>query len=230
MRALQLPALSTMQSTEIKGNPYSVSVIKEGYSFTDHEGNSRADGTITLISGPVVILVDTGGPWDRLHILNALASRGMQPEDVSYVICTHGHSDHVGNLNLFQSATIAVSFDISQGDTYLSHELAEGKPFIIDQHVEILPTPGHTGSDTSVLVRGTELGTVAVVGDLFENYNDEDGWRAVSENSSVQQCSRQRVMEIANVIIPGHGGAFQVYHNNIKHQLKLKSNLNNHSK
>lgn len=41
----------------------------------------------------------------------------------------------------------------------------QGIPYEIDDNVEIWPTPGHTGSDVSVVVRNTNLGTVAVVGE-----------------------------------------------------------------
>ena len=40
----------------------------------------------------------------------------------------------------------------------------QGIPYEIDDFVEIWPTPGHTGADVSVIVRGTKHGVVAVVG------------------------------------------------------------------
>ena len=42
---------------------------------------------------------------------------------MDWVVCTHGHSDHVGNLNLFADAKIIVSHDICKGDKYLDSEL-----------------------------------------------------------------------------------------------------------
>ncbi|XP_041094295.1 metallo-beta-lactamase domain-containing protein 1-like [Polyodon spathula] len=136
----------------IRGDPYTVWVLKEGYCVSEADGSCRADGSITLLTGPLVIVVDTGGPWDRQLLLDRLAERGLQTGDVSHVICTHGHSDHVGNLNLFPGATLAVGCDVSQGDHYLSHGLGEGQPLALDPHVEVVPTPGHAGRDTSVLV------------------------------------------------------------------------------
>uniref|UniRef100_W5N9H8 Metallo-beta-lactamase domain-containing protein 1 n=1 Tax=Lepisosteus oculatus TaxID=7918 RepID=W5N9H8_LEPOC len=196
---------------EIPGTPYSVAVLKEGYCHPQPDGSTRADGTITLLSGPTVVLVDTGGPWDRDLLLGRLAERGLGPGDVGWVVCTHGHSDHVGNLSLFPGATLVVGFDICQGDRYLCTELAQRRPHAIDEHVAIVPTPGHTGSDVSVLVRGTSLGVVLVAGDLFERHAGEDGWREVSENPELQERSRREVLEVADVIIPGHGAPFRVY-------------------
>ena len=36
--------------------------------------------------------------------------------------------------------------------------------YMLDEHTEVLPTPGHTGSDISVVVRNTPIGTVVVAG------------------------------------------------------------------
>ncbi|KAK6466440.1 metallo-beta-lactamase domain-containing protein 1-like, partial [Huso huso] len=215
----QIPAMSAPLSVRteplgcsvIRGDPYTVWVLKEGYCVSEADGSCRADGSITLLTGPLVVLVDTGGPWDRQLLLDRLAERGVQPGDVSHVICTHGHSDHVGNLNLFPGATLAVACDVSQGDRYLSHGLGEGRPLALDPHVEVLPTPGHAGRDTSVLVRGCEGGLVLVAGDLFESEGDEESWRGLSQDPAMQERSRQGALEIADIIIPGHGPPFRVY-------------------
>ncbi|XP_048884906.1 metallo-beta-lactamase domain-containing protein 1 [Brienomyrus brachyistius] len=194
----------------IAGEPYSISVLKEGYSLAQPDGSTRADGTISLLQGPKIILVDTGGPWDRDFLLDQLKKKGLDPGDINIVVGTHGHSDHIGNLGLFPEATLVVGCDISQRDRYLPNQLAEGRPHPIDDHVSILPTPGHTGRDVSVLVTGTSVGVVLVAGDLFENSADEGTWRELSENPAVQEVSRQGALRTADVIIPGHGPPFRV--------------------
>ncbi|TSL34607.1 Metallo-beta-lactamase domain-containing protein 1 [Bagarius yarrelli] len=194
----------------ILGEPYCVSVLKHGYCLSQPDGSFRADGSITLLTGPKNILVDTGGPWNRDFLISKLKENGLSPADVSLVVGTHGHSDHVGNLNLFPSATVIVGCDVSQGDRYLPNRLAEGSPYIIDSYVSIIPTPGHTGRDVSVLVKGTVVGQVLVAGDLFECSADEDSWKELSENPVVQDVSRQTALKTADVIIPGHGAPFRV--------------------
>ncbi|XP_031441072.1 metallo-beta-lactamase domain-containing protein 1 isoform X2 [Clupea harengus] len=155
---------------DIPGQPYSISVLKEGYCLPQPNGCTRADGTISLLLGPKTILVDTGGPWDRDFLLAQLEKRGLKPDDISVVVGTHGHSDHV----------------------------------------LIVPTPGHTGRDVSVLVKDTSVGVVLVAGDLFECCADEDSWRALSENPQVQEVNRRAALHTADVIIPGHGPLFKV--------------------
>ncbi|XP_053199532.1 metallo-beta-lactamase domain-containing protein 1 [Scomber japonicus] len=198
---------------DFSGQPYSVSVLKVGYCLPQSDGTFRADGTITLITGPRTILVDTGGPWDRDLLLFTLKERGLLPGDINLVVGTHGHSDHIGNLSLFPTALIIVGYDISEGDTYRPNNLAEGQPYCVDEHVSIIPSPGHTGQDISVQVRGTAAGTVLVAGDLFECCLDEESWQDLSVNTAVQEVSRQRALQTADVIIPGHGLPFRVLRN-----------------
>lgn len=128
-KVVQLPEL------DFPGHPYSASVLKPGYCLAEADGTFRADGSITLITGPKNILVDTGGPWDRDFLILKLKEKDLAPEDVHVVVGTHGHSDHVGNLNLFPKALIIVGYDISEGETYHSNHLAEGQAYTIDEHV-----------------------------------------------------------------------------------------------
>ncbi|XP_026208132.1 metallo-beta-lactamase domain-containing protein 1 [Anabas testudineus] len=195
---------------DFSGEPYSVSVLKVGYCLPQSDGTFRADGTITLIRGPKTILVDTGGPWDRDFLLKTLKERGVEPGDINLVVGTHGHSDHIGNLGLFTEAQIIVGYDISEGDTYRPSMLAHGHVYCVDQHTSVVPSPGHTGQDVSVQVKGTSVGTVLVAGDLFECCSDEDSWRNLSMNTAVQEVSRQEALRTSDVIIPGHGPPFRV--------------------
>ncbi|XP_022043057.2 metallo-beta-lactamase domain-containing protein 1 [Acanthochromis polyacanthus] len=195
------------------GQPYSVSVLKVGYCSPQTDGTFKADGTITLLTGPRTVLVDTGGPWDRDFLLKCLKERGLEPRHIDVVVGTHGHSDHVGNLNLFSAAVMIVGYDVSEGDTYRPNKLAEGHIYSIDEHVSVVPTPGHTGQDVSVQVKGTSAGTVLVAGDLFECCSDENSWRDLSMNIALQEVSRQKALCSADVIIPGHGLPFRVLRN-----------------
>ncbi|XP_075943212.1 metallo-beta-lactamase domain-containing protein 1 [Anarhichas minor] len=202
-----------LSEVDFPGQPYSVSVLKAGYCLPQSDGTFKANGTITLITGPRTILVDTGGPWDREFLLTTLKKRSLEPGDIDVVVGTHGHSDHIGNLSLFPTAVMIVGHDISEGDSYRPNKLVEGHAHSIDEHVSVVPSPGHTGQDVSVQVLGTSAGTVLVAGDLFECCSDEDSWRDVSMDTAVQEVSRQEALRTADVIIPGHGLPFRVLRN-----------------
>ncbi|NXT41233.1 MBLC1 protein, partial [Pelecanoides urinatrix] len=205
---------SPLGGREVGGTPYTLRVLQEGFSSPQPDGSLRASGSITLVwGGPVTVLVDTGGPWDRQRLLQLLANEGLSPNDVTHVVCTHGHSDHVGNINLFPGATLLVGGDLSRGDGwYLPHALDQGRPYVLHPgHLEVTPTPGHTFNHVSLVAHGTSLGTVVVAGDLFEKEEDEEEWRRLSEDPRKQEQSRRRVMAMADVIVPGHGPAFRVF-------------------
>lgn len=203
---------------------YEVKVLKPGYAIWVGPTQQRADGTITLIKGPKNIIVDTGGPWDKQVILDCLKKERIKPENIDFVVCTHGHSDHTGNNNLFPNAILILSYDVCKGDLYTFHDFAHGQPYKIDDEIEIIPTPGHTKQDISVLVR-TRQGVVAIVGDLFENENDLDNqnlWRSFSEFPAEQEVSRNKILEIADFIVPGHGDMFGVKKGKVVHLPKFE--------
>ncbi|XP_075062611.1 metallo-beta-lactamase domain-containing protein 1 [Mixophyes fleayi] len=203
---------SPLSSHDFPGTPHSVHILLEGYSRDVGDDRFQSDGSVTLIRGPLTVLVDTAGPWSREFILHSLQSRGVSPDDVTNVICTHGHSDHVGNLNLFPKAEILVSHDLWRDGFYVSNNLSKGDPYLLPggEGLKVVQTPGHTGSDITLIVPGTTLGTVAVAGDVFEREDDEDTWRELSENPEIQEKSRRTLLDLADVIVPGHGPPFRV--------------------
>ena len=50
----------------------------------------------------------------------------MKCEDIGFVVGTHGHSDHLGNLNLFTNAKHIVGFTVSQRDEFFIHPFETG--------------------------------------------------------------------------------------------------------
>lgn len=140
----------------------------------------------------------------------------MSPDDISYVINTHGHSDHIGNNNLFLQAKHIVGRNASFKDQYELHDFKD--PYIIEEGIEVIATKGHTLGCVTLIVRdgicnGNE-GVIGIVGDLFERYDDiEDDavWmEAGSEDPKAQRHSRVAVANMVNYILPGHGAGFVV--------------------
>ncbi|XP_011681473.2 metallo-beta-lactamase domain-containing protein 1 [Strongylocentrotus purpuratus] len=197
-----------------------VTVLKEGYCrlikpVGDDAGGSRfhADGSITLVETKGhKVLVDTGGPWDRQYLIDAFADLGVGLDEIDHVIGTHGHSDHIGNLNLFPDATQIVGWDVCKRDLYTLHPFSEGKPYLITPELVVMPTPGHTHHDVSLCVHDGGK-TIVIAGDLFESENDISDpslWRDCSEDPQTQKVNRRKILDMADIIVPGHGPAFQV--------------------
>lgn len=51
-----------------------------------------------------VLLVDCGKEMHAEHLVEALNRLGRRPEEVTHVIATHGHKDHVGAIGQFPNA------------------------------------------------------------------------------------------------------------------------------
>jgi glyoxylase-like metal-dependent hydrolase (beta-lactamase superfamily II) len=62
-----------------------------------------------------------------VYVFAGLSHYGVECSDVDYVVCSHGHSDHTGNNNLFLNAKHIVGFSISSKDLYFIHPFETGK-------------------------------------------------------------------------------------------------------
>lgn len=192
---------------------YHVHVLFDGYSKTTEAGMS-ANCTCTLITGPQNIIVDTMTAWDGPKLKAALENHKLTVNDINWVVCTHGHSDHIGCNYLFQNARHIVGFCYSYKDTYFDCDFSAGQEMQIDEGIKIVPTPGHTLQDVSVLVENPFKEVIAITGDLFEREEDlEDDtiWKAAgSDNELLQEKNRKKILELARWIVPGHGPMFEV--------------------
>ncbi|KAG6452416.1 hypothetical protein O3G_MSEX007606 [Manduca sexta] len=189
-------------------------VLFNGFSTMNGENQMDANCSCTLIKGTHNIIIDTMTAWDGEKIIAALQKHEVTPEMIDYVISTHGHSDHIGNNNLFLKAKHIVGFSISYKEQYFIHPFDTGDEYIINNSVKVIPTPGHTLSDVTVLVDTIDGDTVAVAGDLFEKFEDianPNEWlEAGSEDPEQQRKNRFKVAALVHWIVPGHGPRFQV--------------------
>ncbi|KAH8862814.1 Metallo-beta-lactamase domain-containing protein [Schistosoma japonicum] len=192
---------------------YSIDIIRNGWTkrISSHYFSSAC--TISLLKGPKIILIDPGSPWDSNWLLSQLASRGINSEDIDFIVCTHEHIDHIGSLNIFPNSVriVGSNFEVPGHKDCFS---ILKTPYEIDSCVHIISTPGHTSSDVSVIVEDIdEIGRVAIVGDLFEceeDIIDPSLWQSSSNNVSTQQKSRRFIFDNVDYIVPGHGAAFKV--------------------
>ena len=120
-----------------------VEVLQNGYSKSSEPSADESEINNSVIKLPSVrancssvlitgtpganVIVDTMTPWDSDFILQSLRARGLEPDDINYVVGTHGHSDHIGNNNLFLKAHHIVGFCLSFRDRYYLHPFDQGK-------------------------------------------------------------------------------------------------------
>lgn len=224
-----------------------IDIITDGYAVLLDEpqndkmhnrpGNKymKATGSCCLVrSGGKIALFDTMGPWEKDLLISRLHSLGIHPDDINYLVCSHSHADHVGNLNLFTRATkhfIGTSvysqdiYDLNCFEPVGSYDyktsrgiecvVPKYKDVRLDSNITIQPTPGHTMECISMVVTNCDtFGTIGLVGDLFERAEDVDNegiWlEAGSQNADLQRAHRSSIYNKVDYILPGHGPLFKI--------------------
>ena len=179
-----------------------VHVVHEGY-VREVDGQQHVGGTVTLIiDGDAVIVVDPGMVASREELLAAVAQHGVEPGVVTDVVFSHHHPDHTVNAALFPAARIHDHWAIYDGDLWISRE-AEGAQ--LSPSVTLIASPGHASEDITTLAaaaNGVHACTHAWWG------ADGPAVDPLGSDQDALVASRARILDIATVIIPGHGAPF----------------------
>jgi glyoxylase-like metal-dependent hydrolase (beta-lactamase superfamily II) len=191
--SLQIPANGSAQ----------VHVLHNGYVGLDGDGE-RVSGTVTLIlDGDAVIVVDPGMVADRDALLAALQAHGPAPQEVTDVVFSHHHPDHTVNAALFPNARIHDHWAVYQGDRWLDRD-AQGAE--LGPSVRLVRTPGHTNEDISTVASAPDGVYVCTHAWWTADGPEED---PLGADQAALTASRQLLLELADVIIPGHGAPFR---------------------
>jgi glyoxylase-like metal-dependent hydrolase (beta-lactamase superfamily II) len=180
-----------------------VHVLHEGY-VREGTGGDRVGSTVTLIrDAGRVIVVDPGMVADRDELLTALTDSGTAPGEVTDIVFSHHHPDHTVNAALFPAARIHDYWATYDGDLWTGREPGE---FGLTPSVRLVPSPGHTAEDITTLA--------ATVDDVFactHAWWGPDGPEEdpLATDQQALRASRERILAVATVIVPGHGPAFR---------------------
>ncbi len=183
-----------------------------------------------------LLLIDTGGDGTAKDILSYLERVRCKPTDISTIIITHTHPDHVGGLAVMKDRT---------GGKVASHRveadyIARKKPYpgppgpqrhtpvgvdiLLDdgQRFEgmlVLHTPGHTPGSLSLLDEGRKL---LIAGDACQT---EEGTIAPMQDAYNidPKMHRESIKKLARLdfeaLIVGHGSSFTAGQSKIMRQL-----------
>lgn len=178
--------------------PASFQVLAAGYV------GERVASTVSLaVDGTQIVVIDPGMVSTRAAILDPLGDAGMAPEEVTDVVFSHHHPDHTLNAALFPNARFHDHWAVYRNDVWDSRA-AEGCR--VSPSVTLIETPGHTPQDITTLVETAE-GVVACTHLWWTAAGPaEDPYATDSE---ALHAGRGRVLEIATLIVPGHGQPFR---------------------
>jgi glyoxylase-like metal-dependent hydrolase (beta-lactamase superfamily II) len=166
-------------------------------------GGGVASSCTLIRDGGHAIVVDPGMAESARSILDPLAALGVRPEDVTEVVLGHHHPDHTIHAGHFPHAAIHDHWAIYRGTDWEDSD-CDGR--VISPSVHLARTPGHTAEDLAV-VAGTPDGVVVCSHAWFtadSAVDDED-----PEDADALRASRRAILEVADVIIPGHGPSFR---------------------
>lgn len=130
-------------------------------SFTSVFLLDVGDGTAALF--------DAGFQSSGRRIEKALEARNLGRDDVAHIFVSHGHTDHLGGLTVFENAAVhahaderALLAEADLGGRSIDVVHREGDVVPLGEYtVEVFHVPGHTAGSTVYLVGG-----VLVMGDV----------------------------------------------------------------
>lgn len=180
-----------------------VELIHPGYI---REGGSRVGSSVTLVrDGDATIVVDPGLVARRSLILDPLAARGIAPEAVTHVVLSHHHPDHTMNAALFPEAEVIDFWARYRDDHWLDHD---GDGWHPTPRTTLWLTPGHSDEDVSLVIHADD--DVYVTTHLWWRADRTPEVDPHSPDQAILEANRRRILEVATVVIPGHGEPFRV--------------------
>ncbi|MGC5076874.1 MBL fold metallo-hydrolase [Agrococcus sp. DT81.2] len=207
---------------------YVAHALVEG--FPGKSGSHGAFGWSSLWlldDGTRRVLVDAGQPAYIPLIHEGLARLGLEAADVTDVVLTHLHWDHVANFTMFANATTWVG----EAELAWAADQPAGTKFIPDLHVqelvrrkegvermapeqEILPgihtiaSPGHTPHHLAFFTEASGS-SMLFAGDAVKNVFELATSRVDSTMDEAQSVStidrlRSLLVDTSGVLLPGH--------------------------
>ena len=178
----------------------SVHLLHAGYT-----GERTASSVVLVRDGDALLVVDPGMVANRSAILDPLHELGVDPEAVSHVFLSHHHPDHTMNVALFPNAEVVDFWARYIGDLWLDHD---GDGYSVTPRSRLWLTPGHTEEDATLVV-GADDGVYAMT-HLWWHGDRTPVLDPFAVDQAALERSRERVLDTADVVIPGHGTPFRV--------------------
>lgn len=190
-----------------------VIVLVEGYAREENGVEYASPSSVLIKDNKLNIIVDPG--MNRELLLKALNKQSLSTKDINYVIITHFHPDHALLAGIFENAKVIDDDSINSWDSKI--EPHNGK--VPGTNIKLILTPGHEYFHCSVLVE-TDKGKIVISGDVFWWGDDEEQQTDkqslinhkdpyVKDEKALAE-SREKLLQIADYIIPGHGKMFKV--------------------
>lgn len=162
------------------------------------------------------IIVDTGTGNNKDYLFSQIEEAGFDPNDISLIVNTHCHFDHVGGNYFFPNAKVAIGqndaqslrdeenkltvsslFGANINRHDVNYELEEGDKIA---NFQILETPGHSYGgiclwDGEILICGDTIFANGGIGRMDIGGNPQDMKNSLAKLKDID----------AEYLLPGHG-------------------------
>lgn len=231
---------------------YELDVLVQGFPGKTAYHGGLGWSTVGLLRGEGrTVLLDTGGYNCRDLLVTRLRGLGLEPADVTDVVLSHCHWDHILNFPLFSGATVHVP----RAELAWASQQPTGTWFLPELHVErlagdpdvhrfedgeeVLPdlralaTPGHTPGHSAFLTRSSG-GPLIVAADAVKNQAELVTGRtdltldAEQSRRSVEKVRDLAGRDSATTIVCGHDrllgieGGRVVYRSELAAEIKAR--------
>ncbi len=190
-----------------------IKILIAGYARSGKNGTYIASPTTTLIfHQDKMILVDPGTNAPKL--MESLKRENLTPQDIDILFLSHYHPDHFLNIRLFPTHPVYDGTLIWKGEQEISYNHT-----LPGTNLEVIPTPGHAQEQASIIVHTKEFGLVCIAQDVWWWEDGQQKSETVADLMSLEdpfvwnkeelRKSREKVLNLADWIIPGHGKMFK---------------------
>ncbi len=130
------------------------------------------------------ILIDTSCKDNEQELVKDLKELGLKPEDIDFVLITHKHWDHDGNLSLFSNAKIITNENVDE----LPLEI---KPIL---------TPGHSRDSICFIYKDILFSGDTIFHNQGRGRTDLEGGSEIEIQESIKKLKQIKY----NILCPGH--------------------------
>ena len=185
--------------------PYTRRITKVDLLHAGYAADRVGSSVVLVRDGEARIVVDPGMVAHRDRILDPLRVLDVAPESVTHVFLSHHHPDHTINVALFPNAEVVDFWARYVGDQWLDHD---GDGYRLSPRAQLWLTPGHTAEDASLVVEADD-GVYAMT-HLWWREDRTPEIDPLGDDQAAIEAGRARILAVADVVIPGHGGPFRV--------------------
>ncbi|EKD92951.1 MAG: metallo-beta-lactamase protein [uncultured bacterium] len=176
-----------------------------------------ASSSILIRHHGVNVLFDTSAFIYQEKLLQALEARGLKPSDIHHVVNSHYHFDHCSNNFLFSKTAFIHTGDGVMHPNGSAHIDRTRRVWPLVKNIQLIKTPGHSGTEDLSLMVEHEGEIWMCVGDAFREDIVRKECRMSASNPTIFLDSLKFIFSKADVIIPGHG---RMVNGKLKEELK----------